>query len=237
MKQILGMFLSAVVLSAGLFLLASRQRPAWEPDDLVDLFVDAGMEFSASPVEAGLLEHRKIVIGTDINPNTVQRVVRALLLLDALDCNRPIDLYIRTEGGRIDDAFAIVNVIQSLKAPVNTYAIGGTHSSGAMILAAGTGVRYAYPYSSIMFHAGLYEGDGDHGQNTMDNRRLIAFWERHARVPPDWLHSKIEKTYFVGPEKAVELGFVDRIYTKTPDLQGRAIRESLSRVRRSGDNR
>ncbi len=227
MKQVPGMLLLAAVLG-GLFVLAGRQKPASDPEDLLDLFVDTGVEFSASPVETNLLEHRKIVIGTDINPNTVQRVARALLLLDAQDSNRPIDLYIRTEGGRLDDAFGIVSVMQSLKTPVNTHAIGGTHSAGAMILAAGTGVRYGYPFSSIMFHAGLYQDDGDHGENTLDNRRLVTFWEQNARLPAAWLHSKTEKTYFVGPEKALELGLVDQIRTKLPKLQGQGAKESLS---------
>jgi ATP-dependent Clp endopeptidase proteolytic subunit ClpP len=220
MKQVLGTLLSVLVLLGGLFFLSRMHRPTAVPEDIVDLLVDAGIELSTSPVEVSLLEHRRIVIATAINAATAQRVVRALLLLDAADGNRPIDLYIRTEGGWVDDAFSIINVMQTLQAPVNTHAIGGTHSSGAMILAAGTGVRHAYPFSSIMFHAGLYEDDGDHGQCTMDNRRLVAFWERHARLPSDWLHTREEKTYFLGPEKALELGLVDQIRTGRPAVEG-----------------
>ncbi|MFT4581548.1 MAG: ATP-dependent protease ClpP protease subunit [Gammaproteobacteria bacterium] len=73
-----------------------------------------------------------------------------LLLLDAIDSTAPIDLYIRTEGGWSNDAFSIIDVMQSMSAPVNTHAIGGANSSGAMILSADTGVRYGYPYSTIM---------------------------------------------------------------------------------------
>jgi ATP-dependent Clp protease protease subunit len=220
MKETVGRLVAVVVLLAGLFLLVERVRPAMEPEDVIDRFVDAGIEFATSPVEVSLLEQRKIVIGTDINGSMTQRVVRALLLLEARDSSRPIDLYIRTEGGRIDDAFSIINVMQTLKSPVNTHALGGTHSSGAMILAAGTGVRYAYPFSAIMFHGGLYDEDGGYGQNTIDNRRLVAFWERHARLPADWLHCHEEKICFVGPEKALELGLVDQIRTGRPDPAG-----------------
>lgn len=220
MKDAVGRLVAVLVLLGGLFLLVERMKPPVEPEDIIDRFVDAGIEFTTSPVEAELLKHRGIVIGTDINGYATQRVVRALLLLDAQDSNRPIDLYVRTEGGWVDDAFSIIDVMESLKSPVNTHAIGGTHSSGAMILAAGTGVRYAYPYSSIMFHGGLYEDDGHYGENAIDNDRLVAFWERHAHLPSDWLHNDGEKSCFIGPEEALKLGIVDEIRTVQPQFEG-----------------
>jgi len=219
MKDVLGKFILVAALLGGLFLVLNRLEPAEEPSDVIDRLVDAGIEFATNPVEAALLEHRKIVIGTDINGYTTQRVARELLLLDARDSNQPIDLYIRTEGGWVDDAFSIISVMESIKSPVNTHAIGGTHSSGAMILAAGTGVRCAYPYSSIMFHGGLYKDDGEYGENTIDNERLVAFWERHARIPSEWLHSNGEKTCFMGAEEALKLGIVDEICASEPDLE------------------
>jgi ATP-dependent protease ClpP protease subunit len=65
--------------------------------------------------------------------------------------------------------------------------------------------------------------------------RMVAFWEQHAHLPADWLHSTTEKTYYLGPEKALELGLVDRVCTKSPDLQGQAIRDRLPQSQR-GDN-
>lgn len=222
MKDLIGRLVPVLVLLGGLFFLVDRIRPPVEPDDVIDRFVDAGIEFAASPVENDLLGQRKIVIGTDINGYATQRVVRELLLLDARDSGRPIDLYIRTEGGWVDDAFSIIDVMESLKSPVNTHAIGGTHSSGAMILAAGTGTRYAYPYSSIMFHGGLYEDDGDYGENAIDNQRLIDFWEAHAHLPAEWLHGQGEQAFFVGPQDALKMDIVDEIRTTKPGIEGQS---------------
>lgn len=67
MKQMIGGLVPVVVLLGGLFWLAGRFTPTIAPEDVVDLFVDAGIEFTASPTEASLLEQRKIVIGTGID--------------------------------------------------------------------------------------------------------------------------------------------------------------------------
>ena len=182
-----------------------------DPSEIVDVLVDAGLEFAASPVEKELLTHRKIVINTGINASSAQRTIRALLLLDSIDPAAPIDLYLRTDGGWISDAFGIIDVIENITAPVNTHAIGGTHSSGAMILAAGTGTRYGYPYSSIMFHAGLYDDDSEYSEDIIDNDRLLQFWNLNASLPKKWMMTKKDTEYFLSPDQALEFGLIDQI--------------------------
>ncbi len=192
----------------------SNNGPSDLAGDLVDALVDAGIEFAPSPTDSDLLKFRKIVIATSINAASAQRTIKRLLLLNAIDSTAPIDLYIRTDGGWIDDAFGIIDVIESINAPVNTHALGGTHSAGAMVLAAGTGVRYGYPYSSIMFHAGvegLYDGSEKYSAEEADYNRLSQFWERHSRVPNDWVTMKEDSTFYLSPDEALEFGVVDKI--------------------------
>lgn len=179
--------------------------------DLIDYLVDSGILFSQDPLEERLLERRKIVIATDINAVTSKKVIRALLLLNDLDPKAPIDLYIRTEGGWVSDAFGIVDVMRSIEAPVNTYALGGTHSAGMMLLAAGTGRRRCYPGSSIMFHAGMAEEDGVTGMNHLDNERLLTFWKQYTKLPREWMKIQEDTMYFFGPGDAVKYGVADEI--------------------------
>lgn len=185
--------------------------PAFDAEEFADFLADSGIAFASSQVEVELLEYRKIVIATDINAASAARVIKSLLLLDALDPAAPIDLYIRTGGGWLSDAFAIIDTMQSIQAPVNTHAIGGTFSAGSMILAAGTGVRYGYPFSAIMFHAGLYEDDGQYGGDRLDNQRWVTFWQTYAQVPPGWVQTYDEQSFFIGPEDAVAFGIIDEV--------------------------
>ena len=104
-----------------------------------------------------LITSRKILVTANINERTAKDVVARLLYMNALDPHRPIDLYLSTQGGWVDSAFTIIDAMQLIEAPVNTWAIGGCYSSGALILAAGTGRRYATPNAVLMIHASLDE--------------------------------------------------------------------------------
>ena len=179
-------------------------------ESIIDHLSDAGYGCSII-LHDELLKNRKILISNDINAITCNRIVSSLLYLNSIDSTSFIDLYIQTTGGWLDAAFSIISVIKDISAPVNTYALGGTHSSGAMILAAGTGTRKAYQNAIIMFHAGLYESDGEFGENTLDNKRIINFWERNAELPEDWLKQRKDENYYLDPEIAKTYKIIDEI--------------------------
>ena len=211
MKQnILRFILFLITIGVVVGMTSSRTAPTAtdiDASEIVDIMVDAGIEFSGSRSDIDLLKYRKIVITTDINAITAQRVIKGLILLDAID-DTPIDLYIRTEGGWISDAFAIIDIMESINAPVNTHSIGGSYSSGAMILAAGTGIRFGLPNSSIMFHGGRYEDDSEFSDDKLDNDRLSRFWETHSQIPKEWLSGYKDKKYFLTSEDALKYGII-----------------------------
>lgn len=66
--------------------------------------------------------------------------------------NDPINLVINSEGGCLYEMLGIVDYINSLPVKVNTICRGKAFSAAAVILALGTGTRYASKHSSIMFH-------------------------------------------------------------------------------------
>ena len=204
----------------GLVLFKTTSRPTIDPSDMVYYLVNSGIEFSENQMDVDLLKNRKLVITTQINAITAQRIIKSLLLLDTIDNTAPIDLYIRTQGGFVDDAFGIIDIMEYISAPVNTHAIGGTKSAGAMILAAGTGLRFAYPYSSIMFHAGLYEDDAaEYSSDKLGNNRLTGFWERHAHIPSEWLTEETDKYLYLSPEEALKWGLIDQIKTNANPIR------------------
>ncbi len=100
---------------------------------------------------------RQVFLQTGIGPeegeryNVTEHVVRALLYLDRAAYAAPIYLWINSEGGDVDDALAIYDVMQSLQCPVHTIAHGLVASAAGLVLAGGDN-RIAMPNSWFMAH-------------------------------------------------------------------------------------
>jgi ATP-dependent Clp protease protease subunit len=184
-----------------------------EPDyeEQWDLLADSGNHSPHASQDRALLGHRSIVLSHDVNANAAHKVVTALLLLDKQAPGKPIDLYIRSNGGWIDDAFAIVDTIETLRSPVNTIAVGSTQSAGAMILVAGTGKRIAMPNAVIMVHENLSFDEEEFSQGMADRLREQDLWKRRARLPEAWFTPRGDFTRFLSPRQALEFGLIDEI--------------------------
>ena len=208
--------LIAGAVAAG-FALAGPRSGAWsDPESVAESVLDQLIESGAippHPLDAAdpMLARRTIVVTTAINEATSREVVERLLWLDAADPDRPIDLLLSTQGGWTDSAFTIIDVMSSLRAPVNTWAVGGCYSAGAMILAAGTGRRIASPNAVLMLHANLEEPDGSGDWTLLEQQRVERLWRQRSRVPQQWYPMTGDVSHYMTAEQALEWGVIDEI--------------------------
>ncbi|MDG1667879.1 MAG: ATP-dependent Clp protease proteolytic subunit [Opitutae bacterium] len=160
-----------------------------------------------------LLDSRKILLTSDINANSTKQVVGSLLALNESDGVTPIDLYIRTTGGYHDlnDVFAIIDVMRTIAAPVNTYAMGGCHYSGVMILSSGTGVRTAYQEALLMLQNDISVDNKIDSQKTQESMRTRSFWMHFKQIPKYWFESLGNEKHFITAQDALDFGLIDEI--------------------------
>lgn len=179
-----------------------------------DAFSDTGAFTPHQPTLQALMETRTLVLSNDVNANASQQLIAGLLLLDRKSPGTPIDLYIRSNGGWTSDVFAIIDVIETIESPVNTYAVGDASSAGAMLVAAGTGTRTALPNSTISIHdniAGPEEDDQIHSSARIDRAKELAFWSRTTKLPKTWFKGGKDVFYSLDPETALRYGVIDTI--------------------------
>lgn len=178
---------------------------------LVDEVVEAGVVAPAPRGGDPLVERRRIVLTNAINDQTTRVVVEQLLLLDSLERRRPIDLYLASRGGWGVNAFTIIDAMHSITAPVNAHAIGYCFSSCALILTAATGTRTAAPQAFLMVHANLSDSSDPKSYDHRYRARYEGLWRQYAGLPDDWFPMTRDRSYYLTPQEALELGIIDRI--------------------------
>lgn len=157
-----------------------------------------------------VLNQRKIMVTTMLNEPTARGIILKLQYLNSLGAD-PIDLYLDTDGGPIQNAFAIIDVMRSLKAPVNTWAVGNCNSGGAMVLVAGTGRRLAFPNAVIAVHGGKPVGKVPKAYLGIVDRQVETLWKQRAKLPDGWFPLRGDVTHFLAADEALQYGVIDEI--------------------------
>lgn len=102
---------------------------------------------------ARLFEDRIIFLGTQVDDASADDVMAQLLVLEAMDSDRDITLYINSPGGSFTAMTAIYDTMQFIRPEVQTVALGQAASAAAVLLAAGApGKRLALPNSRVLIH-------------------------------------------------------------------------------------
>lgn len=167
------------------------------------------------------IDDRIIHLEGNINEETASYMTQVLLHLSELDPTKPIQVFINSGGGSVIDGFAIINVMQSIAAPVYTCAKGMAASMAALILSAGEkGFRYSLPDSVIMIHEGSTGSQG----TTSNFKSYSKFSERIEERANKLLAKTTGKTIkqiqkdtivdlWMFPEDAIEYGLIDKVVT------------------------
>jgi len=189
-------------------------------EGLADRIVETGIVPWHFDANDPLLAERKILISAEINERTSREVIYRLLHLEAV-AKKPIHLYLLTTGGWTDEAFAIIDTMRSLASPVNTYALGGCSSAGAMVLAAATGTRFAFADSIIMVHSNNDPSEERYSLAKLDRDRIEQFWRMSARLPEEWFPLVGDQEYYLSPQEAKKMGIIDEIIQGRPHTETR----------------
>jgi ATP-dependent Clp protease protease subunit len=172
-----------------------------------------------------LLKDRIVFIGGregEVSTESANMIIAELLLLDAEDFSREINLYINSPGGIVSAGLAVYDTMQFIKAPITTICMGQAMSFGAVLLAAGSkGKRYALPHARIMIHQPLIWGGGLSGQVTdieieseelkRNKEHLLDILSRHTGQSKDKIRKDSERNYYMSAAEAKAYGIIDEV--------------------------
>ena len=83
-----------------------------------------------------LFEERIIFLGVQVDDASANDIMAQLLVLESLDPDRDITMYINSPGGSFTSLMAIYDTMQYVRADIQTVCLGQAASAAAVLLAA-----------------------------------------------------------------------------------------------------
>lgn len=118
-----------------------------------------------------LSKKRIIYINDRISEKEAGRICDAIMAFNA-ENNDPILLYINSNGGNIDAAFSIYDVLRHSGAPVTGIVLQRAHSAASVILQ-GCKIRKALKHAQILIHNGSISIDKKVDEIQEDSEKVI----------------------------------------------------------------
>ncbi len=102
---------------------------------------------------AKLFEDRIIFLGVQVDDASADDVMAQLLVLESMDPDRDIVMYINSPGGSFTAMTAIYDTMQYVSPQIQTVCLGQAASAAAVLLAGGApGKRLALPNARVLIH-------------------------------------------------------------------------------------
>lgn len=131
----------------------------------------------------------------------------------------PIKIFINTDGGSIEDAMNVIDMISISKTPVYTIGMSKVLSAGGILLMAGH-KRYIFKNTICLIHDGMSGAVGNIGKMidtlsfTQDSeKRLKKFVVEHTKISEELYDANYRKDWYLFSEEMIEYGVADEIIT------------------------
>lgn len=171
---------------------------------------------------AKLFEDRIVFLGVQVDDASADDVMAQLLVLESMDADSPITMYINSPGGSFTAMTAIYDTMRYIRPHVHTVCLGQAASAAAVLLGAGEkGNRMALPNARILIHQPGMEGV----QGQASDIQIVADEIDRMR---DWMETTIaeqtgqtkeevrrdvERDKILTAEQAKEYGLIDQVLT------------------------
>jgi ATP-dependent Clp protease protease subunit len=177
---------------------------------------------------AKLFEDRIIFLGVQVDDASADDIMAQLLVLESMDPDRDIMMYINSPGGSFTAMTAIYDTMQYIRPQIQTVVLGQAASAAAVIAAAGTpGRRLALPNARILIHQPAV-GEAGHGQasdieiQAAEILRMRTWLEetlsKHSNRAIEQVNTDIDRDKILSAEEAMEYGLIDQVLTSRKTL-------------------
>lgn len=187
---------------------------------------EAPKKKKASDPAKWLKKSRSVLIYGPIESKLTREVTGQLLLLDSMDSEKPIKVYVNSPGGAADDGFALYDLMRFVKAPVYTIVTGMAASAATiLLLGAAKGRRLIMPHARVMLHQPSTMVRGSAADISVSAKELLRLrrkandlYSRETGRSVEQIEKDLSRDYWMSAEEAVAYKIIDRVVTKISDV-------------------
>ncbi|MBD8029172.1 ATP-dependent Clp protease proteolytic subunit [Corynebacterium gallinarum] len=170
---------------------------------------------------AKLFEERIIFLGTQVDDTSANDIMAQLLVLEGMDPDRDITMYINSPGGSFTALMAIYDTMQYVRPDVQTVCLGQAASAAAVLLAAGApGKRAALPNARVLIHQPATQGTqgqvSDLEIQAAEIERMRKLMEHtlshHTGKTPEQIRIDTDRDKILTADAALEYGIIDQVF-------------------------
>lgn len=186
----------------------------------MNILVKSSSGITQVSADSKLLSQRKVFVEGEINAETACEFVKRIMLLNAEDSNKPIDVLINSPGGCINSGMLMYDVIQASKAPIRTWCIGRAYSMGAILLCCSNHGRYILPHGEVMIHEPLLGNRVGGNSSSIKSiseslletkRKMNEILAKHTGQTEETVKTATGYDHYFDSKESLEFGLVDAI--------------------------
>jgi len=188
---------------------------------------DASFLFSLlDPMSPKLFKARTVIISGEINQAVAGRAMTQLLAL-AAESDKPITVFINSQGGHVEAGDTIHDVLRFITPPIKMVGTGWVASAGALIyVAVPRKQRYCLPNTRFLLHQPAGGMGGTASDIAIEAREIVKMRERLNRIFARETGQTIERieddtlrNFWLDAEAAKAYGLVGTIVAKQTELE------------------
>ena len=158
-----------------------------------------------------------------VDDDTIRPIIEWILVENHVVKKKKKELLLMvcSEGGSVEDAFALIDVMKSSSVPIRTVGLGVIASAGLMIFLAGhAGRRVLTPNTSILSHQYSNSHEGKHHElfaiakeHNLIQARMLEHYREATGLDTDTILEKLlpPSDIYLSAEEALELHICDFI--------------------------
>jgi len=159
----------------------------------------------------------------DVSSESIKPIIEWILVENhvAKKKKKELLLMICSDGGSMEDAFALIDVMKASSVPIKTVGLGSVASSGLLIFLAGApGRRILTPNTSILSHQYSWGSDGKHHELFaitkefgLAQTRMVRHYQETTGLDEETIKTKLlpPNDVYLSADEALELGICDFI--------------------------